>query len=289
MYVIADAILKAGVLDSVSNFRGNDRKMRVINMREKIQLELQRIERESDVKILFAVESGSRAWGFSSKDSDYDVRFVYVHRMDWYLSIEQKRDVIEYPISDALDISGWELRKALQLFSKSNPALLEWILSPIVYAKTSNLPERLQEMSNHFDLKATIYHYLHMASKNYRTFLQGEEVKLKKYFYVLRPILACRWLEEKGTLPPVEFERLVNGLALDADLLKEIEELLEKKKAGIELNVGPKIATLNGFLEGQITYYEEYVKSLEKKTAIDIEQLNVLFRDMLHQSWKEHR
>ncbi|WP_242220795.1 nucleotidyltransferase domain-containing protein [Bacillus cereus group sp. BfR-BA-01380] len=257
-------------------------------MREKIQLELERIEKENDVKILFAVESGSRAWGFPSKDSDYDVRFVYVHRVEWYLSIEPKRDVIEYPINDALDISGWELRKALQLFSKSNPALLEWISSPIVYAKASNLPERLQEMSSHFDPKATVYHYLHMASKNYRAFLQGEEVKLKKYFYVLRPILACKWLEEKRILPPVEFERLVNGLALDAVLLQEIGELLEKKKAGIEMDVGPRITLLNEFLEEQITYYEEYVKSLEKKSIIDIEKLNVLFQDMLYQSWKEH-
>ncbi|MCM3735804.1 nucleotidyltransferase domain-containing protein [Bacillus cytotoxicus] len=257
-------------------------------MREKIQFELDRIEKENDVKILFAVESGSRAWGFPSKDSDYDVRFVYVNRVEWYLSIEQQRDVIEYPINDALDISGWELRKALQLFSKSNPALLEWISSPIVYTKASDLSEYLQEMSSQFDPKATVYHYLHMASKNYRAFLQGDEVKLKKYFYVLRPILACKWLEEKGELPPVEFERLVNGLALDAALLQEIEKLLEKKKAGIELDVGPKITLLNEFLEEQITYYEEYVKSVEKKSVIDIEKLNVLFRDILQKSWKEH-
>ncbi|MGG2016956.1 nucleotidyltransferase domain-containing protein [Bacillus sp. S10(2024)] len=258
-------------------------------MRETIQFELERIEKENDVKILFAVESGSRAWGFPSKDSDYDVRFVYVHRLEWYLSIEPKRDVIEYPINDALDISGWELRKALQLFSKSNPALLEWISSPIVYAKASDLSERLQEMSNQFDPKATVYHYLHMASKNYRAFLQGEEVKLKKYFYVLRPILACKWLEEKGILPPVEFEKLRNGLSLDTALLQAIEELLEKKKAGVELDVGPRITLLNEFLEEQITYYEEYVKSLEKKSVTDIEKLNVLFQDLLQQSWKEHR
>ncbi|MEH7463955.1 nucleotidyltransferase domain-containing protein [Bacillus thuringiensis] len=257
-------------------------------MKEKIQFELERIEKENDVKILFAVESGSRAWGFPSKDSDYDVRFVYVNRVEWYLSIEQQRDVIEYPINDALDISGWELRKALQLFSKSNPALLEWISSPVVYAKASDLSERLQEMSSQFDPKATVYHYLHMASKNYRVFLQGDEVKLKKYFYVLRPILACKWLEEKRKLPPVEFERLINGLELDAALLQEIAELLEKKKTGVELDVGPKITLLNKFLEEQITYYEEYVKSLEKKTVIDIEKLNVLFRDMLQQSWKGH-
>lgn len=152
-------------------------------MREKIKLELERIEKEKDVKILFAVESGSRAWGFPSKDSDYDVRFVYMHPVEWYLSIHDKRDVIEYPISDDLDISGWDIKKALQLFAKSNPALLEWIRSPIFYSKNSNFPEQLQQMSEkNFDPKATIYHYLHMASKNYREFLQGENVKLKSTF-----------------------------------------------------------------------------------------------------------
>ncbi|KEK24398.1 nucleotidyltransferase domain-containing protein [Bacillus gaemokensis] len=251
-------------------------------MRDKIQVELERIEKENDVKILFAVESGSRAWGFPSKDSDYDVRFVYVHSLDWYLSINEKRDVIEYPINDDLDISGWDIRKALQLFAKSNPALLEWVRSPIVYSKNSEFPELLQEMSEKdFDPKATIYHYLHMASKNYREFLQGERVKLKKYFYVLRPILACKWLEEKGTLPPVEFEKLVKALSLKSEILEEIRLLLIKKKAGIELDAGPRIEVLNQFLEEQITYYQEYVKGIEKGIGIDIEKLNVLFRDML--------
>ncbi|EAO56060.1 Hypothetical cytosolic protein [Bacillus thuringiensis serovar israelensis ATCC 35646] len=260
-------------------------------MREKIELELERIEKENDVKILFAVESGSRAWGFPSKDSDYDVRFIYIHPVEWYLSIHDKRDVIEYPISDDLDISGWDIKKALQLFAKSNPALLEWIRSPIFYSKNSNFPELLQQMSEkNFDPKATIYHYLHMASKNYREFLQGENVKLKKYFYVLRPILACKWLEEKTTLPPVEFDRLITELSLERSVLDEIEKLLIKKKAGTELDVGLKIKVLNQFLEEQIHYYQEYVKGIEKGSGIDIESLNTLFRDMLFEAYeKEHK
>ncbi|KFM99405.1 nucleotidyltransferase domain-containing protein [Bacillus clarus] len=257
-------------------------------MREKIQLELERIEKENDVKILFAVESGSRAWGFPSKDSDYDVRFVYIRPLEWYLSIQDKRDVIEYPISDDLDISGWDIKKALQLFAKSNPALLEWIRSPIFYSKNSNLPERLHKMSeNDFDSKATIYHYLHMASKNYREFLQGESVKLKKYFYVLRPILGCKWLEEKGTLPPVEFERLITELSIERKLLDEIEMLLEKKKVGVELDAGPQIKVLNEFLEEQITYYQQYVKGIENGVGIEVEKLNTLFRDMLFEGYKK--
>ena len=233
-------------------------------MREKIELELERIEKENDVKILFAVESGSRAWGFPSKDSDYDVRFVYIHPVEWYLSIHDKRDVIEYPISDDLDISGWDIKRRCN-YSRSRTQLYLSGFDTNFYSKNSNFPELLQQMSEkNFDPKATIYHYLHMASKNYREFLQGENVKLKKYFYVLRPILACKWLEEKATLPPVEFDRLITELPLERSVLDEIEKLLIKKKAGTELDVGLKIKVLNQFLEEQIHYYGQYVKGIEK-------------------------
>lgn len=251
-------------------------------MKETIQLELKKIEQENNVQILFAVEAGSRAWGFSSEDSDYDVRFVYMHPVDWYLSIHEKRDVIEYPINDVLDIHGWDIRKALRLFAKSNPALLEWIRSPIFYAKSSNLPERLQQLSkNDFDLKATIYHYLHMASKNYRECLQGERTKLKKYLNVLRPLLACKWLEEKGTLPPVEFECFITELSLEERILAEIKELLIKKKAGIELEAAPNMTVLHEFLEEQLMYYQRYVKGIEKGRGIDVEKLDGLFREIV--------
>lgn len=129
-----------------------------------------------------------------------------------------------------------------------------------------------------------------MASKNYREFLQGENVKLKKYFYVLRPILACQWLEEKGTLPPVEFDRLLIELSIERSVLNEIEKLLVKKKAGTELDVGLKVQALNQFLEEQIDYYQQYVKGIEKGLGIDIESLNTLFRDILFEVYeKEHK
>ena len=101
-------------------------------IRTTIAAELTRIEQAYDCEVLLAVESGSRAWGFQSRDSDYDVRFVYVHRPEWYLSVDLdlRRDVIEKPITDELDISGWDIRKTLRLFAKSNPPLLEWLGSP---------------------------------------------------------------------------------------------------------------------------------------------------------------
>ena len=128
---------------------------------EDIQRRLTAAEIEHDVKVLYACESGSRAWGFASPDSDYDVRFIYAHKRDWYLSfdIERRRDVIEYPIVDDIDIGGWDIRKALYLFTRTNGALLEWLNSPIVYRDQGHLSERLRKYAPtaHNDL-ALRYH-----------------------------------------------------------------------------------------------------------------------------------
>ena len=137
-------------------------------------------------------QSGSRAWGFASRDSDYDVRFLYVHRQDWYLSVEDRRDVIELPISEDLDVSGWELRKALRLLRKSNPPLLEWLKSPIVYRYDPAFAAEFGALAAEFySPRRCFAHYLHMAFGNWRDYLRGREsVSLKKYLYVFRPLLA---------------------------------------------------------------------------------------------------
>ena len=162
-------------------------------IKREIQARLQHIEREENVCIFYACESGSRAWGFPSEDSDYDVRFMYVHHKDWYLSIDERRDVIERPINDMIDLSGWDIRKALRLFGKSNPPLLEWFNSPIIYQQRLNIVNKLKAlMPEYYSPKSCLYHYLHMAEGNFREYLKGQMVLVKKYFYVLRPILACK-------------------------------------------------------------------------------------------------
>lgn len=138
-------------------------------MRARVLDELQRIEREHQVTVLYACESGSRAWGFASPDSDYDVRFVYVPRNDWYLRVDEPRDVIERPLSDELDISGWELRKTLRLMRGANPSLLEWLGSPLVYRADAEATRRLRELGEAFySPRAVRHHYLSMARKNLR-------------------------------------------------------------------------------------------------------------------------
>jgi predicted nucleotidyltransferase len=237
-------------------------KMEIIKI---VQKKLLETEEKYNVKVLYAVEAGSRAWGFESSGSDYDVRFIYAHNRNWYLNILPKRDVIEYPIVDEFDCSGWDLRKALFLMNKSNPALFEWLKSPMVYYKDDYFYSIMEQLSKeYFSPLSSVYHYLHMANGNYRQFLQADEVKLKKYFYVLRPIMACMWIEKYHESPPMEFEKLL-ALIAEKELLGKIIELLEKKKSGIELEIGPKIAIINNFIEDALKHFENTVNAFDPR------------------------
>jgi uncharacterized protein len=255
-------------------------------MKEKILAEIEKIEEEYEVKICLAVESGSRAWGFPSKDSDYDVRFIYVHKKNWYLSIDQKRDVIELPINDLLDINGWELSKALRLFRKSNPPLMEWLHSGIVYYQAFSLVDKLKAIQNQVFLpQSALYHYLNMAKGNFREYLRGDQVKIKKYFYVLRPVLACLWIERYNLIPPIEFQTLVEELLEEGQLKQEIQTLLARKINGDELNLEPKVTFINDFLENEINRLEEYTKTLQKSKEDMTPILDDLFREVLDEVW----
>jgi hypothetical protein len=231
--------------------------------------------------VLYACESGSRAWGFESADSDYDVRFLYVHSRDWYLSIEDHRDVIERPINDGLDISGWDLRKALRLFRKSNPPLLEWLGSPIVYREKGGTAQRLRGLATEFQSpRACAYHYLHMARGNYREYLQGEEVWTKKYFYVLRPLLAIQWLERGLGLVPTEFQHLVDRLVPEGSIRESIDRLVERKRLGAELAKGPRLAAISDFIESELARYEAEL-SVAKAALTPAARLDEVLRDAL--------
>ncbi|MDQ0115817.1 nucleotidyltransferase domain-containing protein [Paenibacillus harenae] len=256
-------------------------------VRYEILQQLGDIEREENVRILYACESGSRAWGFPSKDSDYDVRFIYVRPVEWYLSIFSGRDVIERPISDMLDINGWDLKKALNLFRKSNPPLLEWLQSPIPYFENRTVASRIREISPlSFSPKSCMFHYLNMARGNYREYLQGEQVRIKKYFYVLRPLLACEWIDTKGTMPPMEFELLVKTyMAKGSELRAIVEELLARKKAGDELDYEPQLQVINAYIESKLAYFERAAAAHKAPESLIDEKLDGLFRQVLKEVW----
>jgi predicted nucleotidyltransferase len=148
-------------------------------MLEQIKTELQKLEQRENIRILHAVESGSRAWGFASPDSDYDVRFIYVRPLEFYLSLEKTRDVIDWKLDEVLDINGWDLQKALRLLYRSNPTLFEWACSPTVYHTTPEWEKISAVFPDYFLSKPGLYHYLSTAEGNYREYLKGDMVRVK--------------------------------------------------------------------------------------------------------------
>ena len=255
-------------------------------MEEFIRMQLQEIEASENVRIVYACESGSRAWGFPSADSDYDVRFLYVHTAERYLSILEKRDVIEHPVDDGLDISGWDLKKALLLFRKSNPPLLEWLGSPIVYLEKYSVATRMRELASvYYSPTACLHHYLHMARGNFREYLKGEEVWVKKYFYVLRPILAMNWIERGLGIVPTDFNILVDRLVSEPRLRTEIERLLSAKRTGAELDRGSRIESISEFIERELERWEGSNIAAHERT-VSSDRLDELFRESLSEVWK---
>lgn len=200
-------------------------------MEEKIKKYLSDLEKEKGIEILLACETGSRAWGFPSPDSDFDVRVIYKHDKNWYLSLTEEKDTIEYFLeNNEIDISGWDLRKSLRLLAKSNPPLLERIQSPIIYKVDKEFLTGINSVAQKtYSRIATIHHYLSMAKKAFEEVANSEDYKLKKFFYALRASVACLWILEKEEIPPIEFGKMLNGLDLPENLKIRIGELIAIK------------------------------------------------------------
>lgn len=248
-----------------------------------ISQKLNEIEEKEHVTILLAVESGSRAWGFASPDSDYDVRFLYVRPRAQYLRLDRSRDVIEYMLDEVLDINGWDFDKTLRLMHGSNPTLFEWMSSPIVYREHPFMQKVRAASLDYFLARPGLHHYLNMAEGNYREYLKGETVRVKKYFYVLRPLLACRHILAHGTPPPMRFKTLLRS-EMDADVLPYVEELLERKQRTPEMGEGKRIEAINDYIERSLPEISERIALLPQPQKAGWDALNALFAQSLELS-----
>ena len=259
-------------------------------MKEKILKKLEDIEKQYEVKVLLAVESGSRAWGFASATSDYDVRFIYIHRPDWYLSIDplgtgSKRDVIEYPVDKNLDISGWELTKALRLFRKSNPTLLEWLRSDLIYFQNDAFVRQLRVLEKEvFNPLPILHHYFKLATGNYKKYFQGKDVKIKIILYVLKSLFACAWIEKNQSFPPIRIQELL--LILDDEILKnETEHLVQLKLIGIEKVSILDYLQIHEFIEVEDKRGQQFLSAQKSELRNATNQLDELFRETLANAW----
>jgi len=246
-------------------------------MVETIKEKLNELERDHHIRILYACESGSRAWGFPSPDSDFDVRFIYARTMDDYLNIHEIKDVIDLPVNEVLDIGGWDIKKALKLFLKSNGPLYEWLQSPIIYQDDLSLAEvLLQLMPKYFSLRAGGNHYLSMALNTVTNDLVGDEVKLKRYFYALRSALACKWITEVKSVPPMEFKKL-RELVDDQTFQLHIDELLELKLVSNEKTFIKPILILDEWLKDTLSTCKALLDQIPSN-HLHADELNVIFR-----------
>jgi hypothetical protein len=249
-------------------------------MKLTIKTELENLEKQEGFTILFACESGSRAWGFSSRDSDYDVRFIYIHPQYRYLSIEDKKEYLEIPITDNLDINGWDIRKALSLLWRSNATLFEWLQSPVIYCSRDNFKDELFQLAKeYFSIRYTMNHYLGLAKKMLLSNPGEKEIDLKRYFYILRPLLAAMWIAKYREIPPMEFHHLLQ-LIETPTLRDHIAGLLKKKVKAGEKDKIPTIPEVQEFIESQ---YRICKKIVDQFTSLkkEVEPLDDFFRNML--------
>ncbi|MDR0436473.1 MAG: nucleotidyltransferase domain-containing protein [Propionibacteriaceae bacterium] len=248
------------------------------DVRHEIDGRLTGIECEYSVRVLFSVESGSRAWGFASPNSDYDVRFVYVHPLDHYLRLDKQRDVIEQMSTNhVFDLSGWDLPKLLALLHSSNPTIFEWDASPICYRTTEFWKTIRKLLPAYFSPKKAAFHYLNTATSNEKAYLRADQVKLKKYFYALRPLLACRWVLERGTPPPMPFVDLADAL-FPPTLRPVLNDLLTVKTQAYELGLGKRIPELDSYIQEALAELSDQADALPINATPGWEPLNGLFR-----------
>jgi predicted nucleotidyltransferase len=251
-------------------------------MQDVILARLRKLEYEQGVQVLYACESGSRAWGFASPDSDYDVRFVYARPVEQYLRLALPRDVIEVPMEGELDISGWDLFKACRLLRRSNPPLLEWLGSPIVYREQGPLAQTLRDQANrHASRRSCCEHYLHSARSNWHRYgLDADRATRKKLLYVLRPVVAVRWMLEQESLPPTPFPRALAAVAIPSAIREAIDALLAAKRVSRESATGPADPLLLRYVEQTLEELGPLVAKLEP-CAFPADKLDQLLRAIL--------
>jgi predicted nucleotidyltransferase len=254
------------------------------SIRQEIEARLAAIEAAEGVRYLLAVESGSRAWGFPSPDSDYDVRFVYVRPRDWYLRLKPGRDVIEMPIEVDIDLNGWDARKTLGLMLKSNAVVGEWLSSPIRYREDDPAAARIAALADEiFDPRGVAHHYANLGRNAAERWLGGDDaVPVKRYFYALRPALAIRALRSNpDRWPSMNLQALMAESVIPASIAGMIDELVEAKRQTRELGNSRRFAELDALIRDELGRASELPERRPQESAP--KAANEIFLDLLRQ------
>ncbi len=253
-------------------------------MKQLILDHLKQIADREGFQILYACETGSRGWGFASPDSDFDIRCIFVYPRERYLSIfpptEQFTQMLEVE-GEVLDMSGWELSKVLRLLNKSNATPFEWLQSPIIYQEFSGFREELLRLgAAYLNPRSMIHHYLGICHNSMLTGIEGDQINIKKYFYVLRPLLAAKWLADQRSVPPMQFRPLVNQLDESMPLRRAIEQLWIAKEKAKEGAFTPLVPEIQAFLDTEMPRCKLLADDM-KNPKCDTTPLDQFFRKWL--------
>ena len=251
---------------------------------DEIDKRLASIISDHNVSIPWAIESGSRAWGFPSPDSDYDARMIYVRSIDQYLSPWTPRDVIEMPIEGEMDVNGWDLGKAIKLMLKGNAVVLEWLQSPIIYRGDENFRDQMLLLANQCGNRAnTMRHYFHLGTQQWQRFLaMGDIAPAKKLFYSARPALCLRWMRvhHERAIPPMEFQKLLHEAETPVEITDAFEHLVAAKAQTRELGNTEVSHEIRDFLNSEYQLAEDSLPSTTPPQPPEIiERAKSLFYD----------
>ena len=251
-----------------------------------IRQNLVQVETGHNCRVLYACESGSRAWGFASPDSDYDVRFVYVPAASWYFTIDTPKDTIEAMLPNDVDLAGWELIKTLRLFATCNLALNEWLDSPVVYSDPFGFRQQLAvRIPDFFNPRKAVFHYLSIAGQSLEWRQPDATISIKKLFYVLRPLLAGLWIERSRQMPPTDFHAMLNHPTLLPETIAEqIHQAYRLKQTAVEKQAFTIPVELNAWIDQTRQHLETIALELPVAPGTPRTSLNPLMHDAIRQT-----
>jgi len=247
---------------------------------------LRSAEESEKIRIPLAIESGSRGWGFASPDSDFDCRFVYAHERDWYLTVFDKPDTLECANDKVFDVNGWDLLKFIAHIVKSNAVMFEWLSSNEVYIRDKTITALLWELAAQFFNPISVsHHYLSLAKRKCAEIATEETAKLKKYFYVLRPLANLKFIEVYGKMPYMEYARTLAEIEINKQVASEIARVSEIKKGADESYAIPTNTVLTSYFDAEIARQDERLKTLTFEKNRDYERADTVFRQIIEKAW----
>ena len=258
-----------------------------LTIKQNILDKLHHVETANDVKIILAIESGSRGWGFAATNADYDCRFIYVHKQEHYLSVFEQKEFIEYELDEVFDIKGYDLKRTLNYIVKSQATINEWLTSNVAYIKNEPVIRRLKALADDFFNPIPIsYHYLSLARKMLEEITMEEEAKIKKYFYILRPIANLNYIHQFGKMPFMEYDRTLEATTLMSDIFSAIQELKSQKMSLAEHDKIPQHKLLIDYFKTEIERFENILKKSKHEKNKDYARVDEAFRTIIEDVWK---